>query len=318
MLQQTQVETVIPYFKHWIKEYPSLSSVIPATQDQLLKLWEGLGYYERCRNFYTAVQQVVTEHNGIVPSKKDVFSQLPGVGPYISAAVLSIAYGKQYPALDGNVKRVISRLLQKKQDSAYNQKVIKNFIKRLMENVYPGDVNQALMDLGRLVCRPNQARCLDCPLIEHCGGYASGFPESYPHRRLKKTVHQYKVVAGLLWHDETFLIMQRQNKNHLYGLWEFPGGKIKKNESKETALHREMLEECGIKIAIGAEVGSIKHAYSHFRIQLTLFHCYPKNGSVLTTTQPYQWITPRDVEQYPFPKANHKLFTLLNNQGWRN
>ena len=316
MLQQTQVDTVMPYYTKWINKYPRLKDVAEAEEGELLKIWEGLGYYNRCRNFKNAVDIIMKVYSGKIPSDYDAFIQMPGVGAYIASAVLSIAHDKPHPALDGNVIRVMARFLKRKRLSPFNKKVIHNHIRKWMKYGSPGDINQALMDIGSQICKPNQAHCYNCPLENSCFAAQTCSPESYPTPQLHKSIPNYDVVTGVIWQQEKFLILQRKEKKHLGGLWEFPGGKIKNGESHRTALAREIKEECGLKVNIQAKIGSIKHVYSHFSIKMTSFHCVSKNNTTLKTTQPYMWIKPTQIKDLPFPKANHKLFATLNKQGW--
>lgn len=316
MLQQTQVDTVMPYYTKWINKYPTLKDVALAEESDLLKMWEGLGYYNRCRNFKKACNIVLTDYAGTVPSDFNDFIKMAGVGSYIASAVLSIAHDKPHPALDGNIMRVMARFLKKKTVSRYNKKVIYNHIRKWMNYGSPGDINQALMDIGSQICKPNQAHCYKCPLENSCSAAQTHSPESYPTPKLHKPIPHYDVVTGVIWNHEKFLILQRKEKNHLGGLWEFPGGKIKNGESHSIALAREIKEECGLKVNIQAKIGSIKHVYSHFSIKMTSYHCVSKNNTILKTTQPYMWIKPTQIKDLPFPKANHKLFATLNKQGW--
>ncbi len=316
MLQQTQVDTVIPYYSKWLKKYPCLTDVAKANEEDLLKMWEGLGYYNRCRNFKKACEIVLTDYAGEIPTDYDGFIQIPGVGEYIASAVLSMSHDKPHPALDGNIMRVMSRFLKKKTVSRYNKKVIHNHIFNWMEFGSPGDINQALMDIGSQICKPNQAHCYKCPLEKSCLAAQTKSPESYPATKFHKPIPNYDVVTGVIWDHDKFLILKRDEKNHLGGLWEFPGGKIKNRESHRTALAREIKEECGIDVNVQSKIGSIKHVYSHFSIHMTSFHCVSKNNTILKTTQPNRWIKPDQIKDLPFPKANHKLFAILNKQGW--
>ncbi len=316
MLQQTQVETVIPYYNRWIKKYPGFTDVMKAKESELLKLWEGLGYYNRCKNFYKAVDKVANDYNGKIPDVLNEFIKLTGVGDYIASAVLSISYGQNLPALDGNIIRVLSRVLKKKKVSPYNRKIIYNHMLRWMKYGHGGDINEALMDLGSMLCRPNQAHCYQCPFVNSCGAYQTGVPEAYPKRLSKKKIPEYNVVTGIIWKNDKFLIMLRENKKHLGGLWEFPGGKIKNGENFKDALKREIFEECGLNANIENKIGSFKHIYSHFSINMSSFHCTVANGSQVKTQQEYHWIDPSQINDYAFPKANHKIFSILNEKSW--
>ncbi len=311
MLQQTQVETVIPYYQRWINKYPTLMDAARASEHQLLKIWEGLGYYNRCRNFHKSVKIVRGDYGGHVPDELSEFKKLPGVGDYIASAVLSIVYGKQYPALDGNILRVLSRILRKKINSPYNRKTIHNHLDKWMKWGHSGDINEALMDLGSAICRPNQAHCHECPVSSYCGAVITGHPELYPTPPTKKKSPCHHVVTGVIWEKNKFLILLRENKKHLGGLWEFPGGKVETGESKIKALKREINEECGISVSVEEEIGSFKHVYTHFAIQMTSFHCRIKNGNQVKTNQAFRWIDLFQIKDYAFPRANHKIFSLM-------
>ncbi len=316
MLQQTQVETVIPYYNRWIKKYPRFNDVLKAKESDLLKIWEGLGYYNRCRNFHKAVYMVANNYNGKIPHVITEFKKIPGVGDYIASAVLSISFGQNLPALDGNIIRVLSRVLKKKKVSPYNRKIINNHILIWMKYGHGGDINEALMDLGSMICKSNQAHCLQCPFINSCGAYKTGNPEAYPKPISKKLIPEYNVVTGIIWKNDKFLIMLRENKKHLGGLWEFPGGKIKSGENHKDALKREIMEECGLEVNIETKIGSFKHIYSHFSINMTSFYCTVQNGSQVKTQQKNNWINPSQINNFAFPKANHKIFSLLNEKSW--
>ena len=226
MLQQTKVETVIPYYKKWLNKYPTLETVALSNIDDLLKLWEGLGYYSRCRNFYKASQIVEEKYNGNIPDSYSLFRKLPGVGDYIAAAVMSIAFNKNYPAVDGNLKRVISRYLGIKKLSKRNLVRIDNQLKKMIMNGRPGDINQSLMDIGSLICKPKEALCTKCPLIDNCKCIAcKNFPIAYIHHLFKindplglrlATIHNLVFIQELMnkirksIHEENFLEFKKE------------------------------------------------------------------------------------------------------------
>ncbi len=316
MLQQTQVDTVIPYYHRWLRRYPTIEAVAEAELESLLKLWEGLGYYQRCRHFWEAAKQVRNRFRGKIPQRYDDFRSLPGVGDYTAAAVLSIAFGQPYPVLDGNVKRFMARYRGIRYFTPTNLRRITAFLANQIRQNNPGDFNQAIMEIGARICRPRKPLCADCPVQSTCRAFARGQVESYPRKTVKKPIPEEEVVVGLLWKDNRFLITRRKETGHLGGLWELPGGKVEAGEALEAALKREFWEECGVNISVGNRVGVVRHAYSHFKIHLTLFHCYPLKGTTVSPIQPFRWIFPSDINSYPFPKANHKLFSLCNSQEW--
>ncbi|RMF08319.1 MAG: A/G-specific adenine glycosylase [Candidatus Neomarinimicrobiota bacterium] len=316
MLQQTRVETVIPYYERWLQAFPTLRKVAEAELESLLKLWEGLGYYNRCRNFWLAAKEVQSRWKGCIPTDPTVFQSLPGVGPYTAAAVLSIAYGLPLPVVDGNVRRWLARYLGLRTMTPYNRKRMRNRLATWLPADRPGDFNQAVMELGARICRPTRPRCKSCPVAAACHANTRRQVDRYPRREVKKPLPVKTVVVGLLWHRSRFLITRRDEKTHLGGLWELPGGKVEPGESLPAALKREFREECGLEVLPGKKVGTVQHAYSHFAIDLHLYHCSSPNPQTIQTRQPYRWITPGEISHFPFPAANHKLFTLCRRQQW--
>jgi len=315
MLQQTQVSTMVPYFEKWVSKFPTINSVAIASEESCLKLWEGLGYYSRCRNFQKAAKLIVKNHQGIIPNNWTEFRALPGVGDYTAAAVLSIAFNKTYPVIDGNVKRVMARMLGLKNLTKRNMSRINKYLSRIISIENPGDFNQSLMELGASICSPKNPGCGKCPVSFNCKAFSMGEAESYPKIIKKKKTPHYEVVAGLVWRNDKFYIQKREEGGMLAGLWEFPGGKVEDGETLEDALRREIKEECGATPTILKKIGAIKHVYTHFSITFHGFHC-KENGIKLTGQQPSKWIRSTEIDSFPFPKANHKLFTLLDAQGW--
>jgi A/G-specific adenine glycosylase len=315
MLQQTRVNTVVPYYLRWVEKYESIKSVAKADDLKLLKLWEGLGYYSRCRNFHKACKIIVNDYGGEIPSDYQNFRLLPGVGDYTASAVFSIGLKQTYAAIDGNVRRVMARVLRIKNVTNRNKKRIKNTLIKWMDQERPGDINQALMDLGNSICRFDHAHCSTCPIAEICLAKNMSVPQSYPAKVKKKVIPHKVFVAGMIWRGEDFLITNRTENALLGGLWELPGGEIESNETPIGALRRQIKEECNMDINIGKKVGYVKHAYSHFKLTLTLYQCQTQ-GSVKSVEKEYRWIKPIEVNNFPFPKSNHKLFNLLNSDGW--
>ncbi|MFQ6673480.1 MAG: A/G-specific adenine glycosylase [Fidelibacterota bacterium] len=318
MLQQTQVETVIPYYHRWLDRFPTVKSVAEAPADAVLKAWEGLGYYSRCRNFQRACRIVVDVHGSKIPDTWEELRKLPGVGDYTAGAILSFAFHKPYPALDGNVSRVMSRLLASPSPVLKGKKEFAQVLVKWIPHDRPGDFNQAMMDLGSQVCRKNQPHCFDCPVTDFCVAYQEGNPDTYPVHTRKKVRPHREIVVGVIWDGDRFLIQKRPPEGLLGGLWEFPGGKVHPGESPMKAVKREMWEETGLKVVPVGSIGTVDHAYSHFTITLHAFHCsLPDGGRQKKTGSERRWIGPAEVGDYPFPKANHKLFRLLAEEGWK-
>jgi len=315
MLQQTQMKTAIPFYERWINKLPTIESVASTDIDSLLKLWEGLGYYKRCQNFYQASKIIVEKYKGIVPSNYESFKGLPGVGDYTAGAVLSISFGIPVPAIDGNVKRVMARLYGFKHLTKYNSAIINKVISRILKNVNPSDFNQGLMELGALVCTFESPKCFKCPISKNCKAYQSGNPVDYPKKKFTRAIPHFNVVTAIIWRGDTFYIQRRREDKMLGGLWEFPGGKVEKGETLESALLRELKEECNLNARILKKATSIEHRYSHYSITMHCYYCEEKDDKIASITNS-NWIKKNQISQYSFPKANHKIFNFLNKYDW--
>ncbi len=312
MLQQTQIDTVVPYYKRWLQKYPTLKDVAQASEDDILKLWEGLGYYARARNFHKACQQVVQDYDGKIPTDPQAFSTLKGVGPYTLAAVQSIAFGYGLPAIDGNVKRVISRVKRIDEPPSKALSEIESFLKANIHNAYPGDFNQAMMDIGATICNPNKPRCEVCPLSSECEAFQKNQVSLYPIKEEKALRPHYRAAVGIVWNKDKLLISKRKSEGLLGGLWEFPGGKMKHGETAKECVEREVEEEVGVQVDAAHSVGVIKHAYTHFSIEMEGFLCrYLKGTPQTRDCADWKWVEFKDLKKFAFPMANRKLFPLL-------
>jgi A/G-specific adenine glycosylase len=316
MLQQTQVTTVIPYYFRFLERFPTVEHLAQAEEQEVLKLWEGLGYYSRARNLYRAAKTVITEYNGKIPEESEEFRKLPGVGSYVVAAVLSIARDIPLPAVDGNVMRVYTRFRGIGEDIRKN--MTRNRIFKELQAIIPddaaGDFNQAFMELGAVVCLPKVPKCRDCPLGENCTAYINQATERYPFKSPMPKVPEYNVSIGVIIKGDRFYIQKRPSRGHLGGLWEFPGGKSKERETPEETILRECKEELGRDIKIIKKLTLVHHGYTHFKIHMSVFICAFVNEDEDVRPPgeiPFQWITIDRLEDYPFPKANHKFFSIL-------
>ena len=312
MLQQTRVETVMPYYRRWLRRFPTIGTVASATEEQLLKVWEGLGYYRRARLFHQACGRIVADHNGRFPADPGAFRRLPGVGPYTYAAVRSICFGDPLPAVDGNLKRVVARLLAAPLTGPALLKLAEEALTPAMQTQPAGEMNQALMDLGATVCTPREPLCHQCPLAGMCVAYQMGQVSDFPRRVARKPIPRIPVAVGAVWRGDQLLICRRPSEGLLGGLWELPGGKVEAGESPAKAVRREILEEVGLTVEVGPLAGSVRHAYTHFAITLDAFHCTSLHGDPqpLGCSQ-VRWIRWTDLPRFPFPRANHKLFPLI-------
>jgi A/G-specific adenine glycosylase len=308
MLQQTQVETVIPYYEKWLKHYPTIKSVALENIDNLLKIWEGLGYYSRCRNFHEAINDILKNHYGVIPRQIEIFKKLKGVGDYISGAVMSIAFNQTHIAVDGNHRRVIARVLGIKNRTPRNIKRIKTYLTKLVREGKPGIINQALMDMGSTICRPNSVICGHCPFHFSCKAFQSGNPIAFPQKIAKKKIPTKHLVAALVYHGDNILISKRPLKGLLGGLWELPNIEIVNGAKAEDLLKNKLENRYGFNIKVGQKLGVIYHAFTHFKMNVSLYNCQIKNHSSSPPTA--KWVAFSDLNQYAFSKANHKLFQL--------
>jgi A/G-specific adenine glycosylase len=317
MLQQTQVKTVESYYGRFIGRFPSVAELARAAPDEVMKHWEGLGYYGRARHLHRAAREVVERFHGSVPDTLEDLLSLSGIGRYTAGAILSIAFEKPEAVLDGNVIRVLSRMFHITDDVRKGSTLKKLW--SLSEGLLPKrrirDYNQALMELGALVCRSRNPACPDCPVSAICEANRLSLQRELPVKSSRKPVPHYEVTAGIIWKDNRLLITRRPPKGLLGGLWEFPGGKLEPGENLESCLKREIREELGITIEVGTLLTSVDHAYTHFRITLHAFECRYRGGRIrLIGVDDYRWILPGDLDKFALPAADHKIIALLKNR----
>ncbi len=314
MLQQTQVETVIPYFKKWMQRFPSVASLAAASEQDVLNTWEGLGYYSRSRNLHKAAKIVVAEYGGQLPAEVDSLRRLPGIGRYTAGAIASLAFGLDQPALDGNLKRVLARLFDVTEpvNSPAGEKRLGELA---AENLPPGqaaDYNQALMDLGALICTPRNPNCPACPVSGWCQAYRNGTQVERPVKKRRPPQPHYVVTAAVIRRDGKVLLAQRPQNGLLGGLWEFPGGKQEPGESLPDCLAREIREELGAEIEVGKAVGEFRHAYTHFRITLHAFECRLIEGEPRPVeAQDVRWVELSGLGDFPMGKVDRQIALQL-------
>ena len=312
MLQQTQVVTVIPYFQRFTERFPTVQALAAAPLDEVLKLWEGLGYYARARNLHRAARQVVAELGGRLPDKVAGLIKLPGIGAYTAGAIASIAFGRDAPVVDGNVKRVLCRVYALRGDT--HQPKIQHKLWALAEANLPegkaGRWNEALMELGATVCLPRWPQCDKCPLAKVCRARALGIQDRLPARAARKPMPHVDVTAAVIrrLRGGRMLIAQRPTGGMLGGLWEFPGGKVERGESLAEGLRREIREELGIEIEVGRPLARVEHAYTHFRITLYAFECSCRSNPVKGV---WRWARLSDLANLAMPSADRKIIAEM-------
>jgi A/G-specific adenine glycosylase len=315
MLQQTQVNTVLPYYSRYLDRFPTIASLAEADEQEVIKLWEGLGYYARCRNLHAAARRIVSEQGGHFPETLKEVQALPGIGRSTAGAILTFAFGQRHPLLDGNVKRVIARLydIDEEVDRGAVQKRMWKYSEALLSEADdPAAFNQAVMELGATLCTRREPSCDRCPVEGHCYARARGTQSERPVKRPRKKSPHYNIAVGVIRDHGHILIQLRPPSGLLGGLWEFPGGKQEPDEALEEAVRREIQEELGVEVRVGALIAAVKHAYSHFRITLHAFDCELVSGTPVShASQEWRWVAPEDLDQYAFPKANRTVLERI-------
>jgi A/G-specific adenine glycosylase len=315
MLQQTRVGTVLGYYERWMARFPTLAEVAASDVSDVLKVWEGLGYYSRARNLHRTAQMIMTEYHTEFPHTKKELMRLPGIGPYTAAAIASIVFGQAEYVLDGNVRRVLARVFDVEDPlhSSAGERRFAALASRHLPSQAAGNYNQAIMELGALVCRPHQPECRVCPVNHICQARSQGLQMLRPVTQPKEPIPHYVVAAGVIWRDGKVLIAQRPAEGLLGGLWEFPGGKQQPGEELAQALSRELAEELAIRAVIGGRLGTFRHAYTHFRVTLHAFEC-----ELVQNSQPQMlehcalaWVSPPRLADYPMGKIDRLISNTL-------
>ena len=318
MLQQTRVETVIPYFERWMMRFPSVGHLAEASEQEVLSIWEGLGYYSRARNLHKAARLVVEKYQGKLPGEVAALRTLPGIGRYTAGAIASMAFGADVPTLDANIRRIFARafLVTVPADTPAGEELLWSLAGDYLPKGRAGDYNQALMDLGATICLPHNPTCLICPLRDVCIAQAEGIQEQLPVLKPKTTVPHHIVTAAVLTRDGRVLLAKRPSKGLLGGLWEFPGGKTEVGESLEACLKREIREELGVEITVGEALGVYKHAYTHFSITLHAFRCDLLGGEPMALeASELAWVSSAQLSDHPMGKVDRLISIRLQKEG---
>jgi A/G-specific adenine glycosylase len=268
MSQQTRIDTVVPYFQRWMERFPDVHSLADAPVDDVLKLWEGLGYYSRARNLHSAARVVRERHGGALPSTSSELRDLPGVGDYTAGAVSSIAFGEAAPAVDGNVRRVLARLLNEADPSPSR---LRSAAQQLVPPQRPGDFNQALMELGATVCTPRSPRCGTCPIAPHCAARRLGTQHEVPARRRRQPIPTYDIATVVLRSAERMLLLRRPPTGLLAGMWHFPGAEVPVAADAGSAARRLAGDIAGTDPGSPHALGAVEHTFSHRR---EIYHAF--------------------------------------------
>lgn len=310
MLQQTRVDTVIPYYKYFMEKFPTIHDLANADSQTILKAWEGLGYYSRARNLHHAVREVVSTYNGKVPSDPKKLESLKGIGPYTKGAILSIAFDQPEPAVDGNVMRVFSRILKIEENiSEYRvRKKFQEYARKLISTNDPSSFNQGVMELGALICTPKDPMCMLCPVQEHCLAHAEGIEEQLPIKSKAKKQQSIPYVVLILKDSQgEYAIEQRPKEGLLANLWQFP--MIPIGEIGMDHIESWFHGEYGVKISVKKKKGHLRHVFTHLIWELSIY-----SAEILAQDHDnrLQFVPKNSLEKYPFPVSHLNIMKLLN------
>ncbi len=308
MLQQTRVEIVVPYFDRWMKRFPTIKALAEAGEEQVLSSWEGLGYYSRARNLHHAAKIVLKEYGGELPSERGQLIRLPGIGRYTAGAIASIAFDRNEPTLDGNIRRVLSRVfnIAVPADTRMGSEVFWDLAAHQLPIIRAGDYNQALMDLGAMICLPRNPKCPVCPVRVLCRARKLRLQEQRPVLKPRKiTPHQLQVAAVILKRGKV-LLAKRPSKGLLGGMWEFPNGKVHHKSTHE--LERVLKKEYGLVVQGKDELATIEHAYTHFSVSVQAYYCELISHQSLKNLE---WAKLVDLPGYPMGRIDRQIARKL-------
>ena len=314
MLQQTQVKKVLEYYQNFVDTFPDIHRLAAADLQEVLKAWEGLGYYARARNLHKAAKVIVSGFGGKIPTDYAIFRKLPGVGEYTGAAVQSIAFQAPYAVTDGNVKRVLARLflIDSPINASTSSKTLRESADRLLNRDAPGTFNQGMMELGATVCRPRSPLCVVCPVNTFCRAFRTARQEEFPIRLKSKPLPEYRLAVGVVHRKNHILITQRKIDGLLGGLWEFPGDEIGAKETADEACIRQIKERVNLSVEVTEYLTRVKYAFTHFKIVADVFYCRYQSGEVvLNGPVDHRWVTVDDIDQFPFPRAHQRIIPIV-------
>jgi A/G-specific adenine glycosylase len=308
MLQQTQVATVIPYYERFLKSFPTVRHLASADLSDVLRIWEGLGYYSRARNLHKAARTIVTRFDGIIPENSENLLTLPGIGRYTAGAILSIAFNKDAPILDGNVKRVVARIfaIPGNPKEVKTEQVLWEISEALIPRGHASSFNQALMELGAIVCTPKAPQCPVCPLHDACKARKQGNPENFPKKANQKKIPHLEAVSAVIIKNGRVLLRQRPPRGLLGGLWEFPNWETAKGKDLRRSLKNHLKKEMALTAKVASPVGTFKHTYTHFKLTLHVYYCKMTAEKVRG-----KWVSLRDLRGHPMSRLHRRIADTL-------
>lgn len=316
MLQQTQMERGVDYFQRWMHRFPDLEALHSAPEQEIFKCWEGLGYYSRARNIQRCAVIVMEKHGGRLPQTTEELQKLPGIGPYTAGAISSIAFNRTVPVVDGNIGRIFARVFNI--EEPLRNPAVKKMLWAKAEEILPEgrarDFNQALMELGALICSPRKPSCGRCPVSDDCFACRFDAVHARPVKGEQTEILPIVMATGVLLDRGKVFIQQRLAKDIWGGLWEFPGGTIEKGETPEQAVVREFMEETGFAVDLKEKITTVVHHFTRYKVTLHSFFCTlagEVGEPVLTSAQDFRRVKPVELEQYAFPAGHRKVIEFL-------
>ncbi len=319
MLQQTQMDRVALFFSRWMETFPDINTLSRASETHVLKLWEGLGYYSRARNILKTAKLLVAEHQGKIPDDHRQLLALPGIGPYTAGAIASIAFNQNVPVVDANIERIFARIFNSDLIPGSTEARRLNWEKaeEILPKNHAREFNQALMELGALICKPKKPLCTSCPLVSHCLAFKYDLVPERPVPKKSKAIIPIDMATGILLHHGMLFIQQRLPDDVWGSLWEFPGGRIERNETPEQTVVREFFEETEFNVMIKEKLTTTIHHYTRYKVTL---HCFllrlqqnSASNPTLHAAQDFNWVSFEDLQKYAFPAGHRKLISYLEN-----
>jgi A/G-specific adenine glycosylase len=314
MLQQTTVAAVVPYFERFLAAFPTPADLAAADEQQVLRLWEGLGYYRRARHLHAAARALVRDHGGTLPDDPEVWAELPGVGRYILGAVLSQAFDRRLPVVEANTRRVICRLFGRRGDPASGpvQKWLWETADELLPPKRVGDFNQAMMELGALVCTPTAPRCGECPVAAECVAHREGTQHEIPTRTGPTAVTAVEEVAVVVRDGPRVLVARRPDGGRWAGMWEFPRGERRPDEDTADAAVRLAADLAGLRVTPKGELTVVRHAVTRFRIRLACVEARLDGGAFASSHYTEgRWLPPDELSGLPVSTPQRKLIAAV-------
>ena len=310
MLQQTQIETVIPFYRRFVREFPTVERLARAPLERVLELWSGLGYYRRARNLHRAAQELVEKHGGQFPREMKLARSLPGVGDYTARAVLSIAYDQPYAVLDGNVARVMARLLALRGNlhQPRFRRRIEGHLELLLSRRRPGNFNQALMELGQTICLPRSPLCTFCPLKFWCQGFQSNNPEHFPEPRPRRQTEDWHMAAAVLFKNHRFLLFRGLDDGLLEDLWNFPSALGPSSSEALARLKKKLLSLQGVTPSLSQQGHKLRHNITFRSIQV---HVYIGPFTLRAPKGEFRWLRPESIEKSAVSQLARKIAAMV-------